>query len=207
MVAVIPGIISRHHLQGKREGHLQQWGRLLRNPLTYFFPCLTGQNRVICSFLSPYLESMIRIESPGSVLSWAGDYHSLILWEGLASTCSAHCSQCPEEPAAFSHSESSSFPVHQNYIGNDAEKSPFFLSVTLSDQNNQRVPQYRAILWRKTVSVWPAPGVSAPLQSLISVVVGFFPTRIFERAYWGLFCSQERPSCSELNFSFSYISH
>uniref|UniRef100_A0A9L0TA75 GTPase-activating Rap/Ran-GAP domain-like protein 3 n=1 Tax=Equus caballus TaxID=9796 RepID=A0A9L0TA75_HORSE len=40
--------------------------------------------------------------------------------------------------------------VHQNYIGNDAEKSPFFLSVTLSDQNNQRVPQYRAILWRKT---------------------------------------------------------
>ncbi|EPY83342.1 GTPase activating Rap/RanGAP domain-like 3 isoform 1 [Camelus ferus] len=39
---------------------------------------------------------------------------------------------------------------HQNYIGNDAEKSPFFLSVTLSDQNNQRVPQYRAILWRKT---------------------------------------------------------
>ncbi|XP_027470101.1 GTPase-activating Rap/Ran-GAP domain-like protein 3 isoform X1 [Zalophus californianus] len=42
--------------------------------------------------------------------------------------------------------------VHQNYIGNDAEKSPFFLSVTLSDQNNQRVPQYRAILWRKTGS-------------------------------------------------------
>ncbi|XP_037653261.1 GTPase-activating Rap/Ran-GAP domain-like protein 3 isoform X3 [Choloepus didactylus] len=40
--------------------------------------------------------------------------------------------------------------VHQNYIGNDTEKSPFFLSVTLSDQNNQRVPQYRAILWRKT---------------------------------------------------------
>ncbi|XP_010611887.1 GTPase-activating Rap/Ran-GAP domain-like protein 3 isoform X2 [Fukomys damarensis] len=40
--------------------------------------------------------------------------------------------------------------VHQNYIGNDAERSPFFLSVTLSDQNNQRVPQYRAILWRKT---------------------------------------------------------
>ncbi|XP_030887989.1 GTPase-activating Rap/Ran-GAP domain-like protein 3 [Leptonychotes weddellii] len=40
--------------------------------------------------------------------------------------------------------------VHQNYIGNDSEKSPFFLSVTLSDQNNQRVPQYRAILWRKT---------------------------------------------------------
>uniref|UniRef100_A0A8D2IZ14 GTPase-activating Rap/Ran-GAP domain-like protein 3 n=1 Tax=Varanus komodoensis TaxID=61221 RepID=A0A8D2IZ14_VARKO len=40
--------------------------------------------------------------------------------------------------------------VHQNYVGMDAEKNPFFLSVVLSDQNNQRVPQYRAILWRKT---------------------------------------------------------
>uniref|UniRef100_A0A8D0HJC1 GTPase-activating Rap/Ran-GAP domain-like protein 3 n=1 Tax=Sphenodon punctatus TaxID=8508 RepID=A0A8D0HJC1_SPHPU len=40
--------------------------------------------------------------------------------------------------------------VHQNYVGTDAEKNPFFLSVVLSDQNNQRVPQYRAILWRKT---------------------------------------------------------
>lgn len=43
--------------------------------------------------------------------------------------------------------------VHQNYVGTDAEKSPFYLSVVLSDQNNQRVPQYRAILWRKTVSL------------------------------------------------------
>ncbi|XP_073414714.1 GTPase-activating Rap/Ran-GAP domain-like protein 3 isoform X3 [Dendrobates tinctorius] len=40
--------------------------------------------------------------------------------------------------------------VHQNYVGTDAERSPFFLSVVLSDQNNQRIPQYRAILWRKT---------------------------------------------------------
>ncbi|KAM4664720.1 GTPase-activating Rap/Ran-GAP domain-like protein 3 [Discoglossus pictus] len=40
--------------------------------------------------------------------------------------------------------------VHQNYIGTDSEKNPFFLSVVLSDQNNQRVPQYRSILWRKT---------------------------------------------------------
>nr|XP_028570605.1 GTPase-activating Rap/Ran-GAP domain-like protein 3 isoform X5 [Podarcis muralis] len=40
--------------------------------------------------------------------------------------------------------------VHQNYVGTDIEKNPFFLSVVLSDQNNQRVPQYRAILWRKT---------------------------------------------------------
>lgn len=41
--------------------------------------------------------------------------------------------------------------VHQNYVGTDAEKNPFYLSVVLSDQNNQRVPQYRAILWRKAV--------------------------------------------------------
>lgn len=40
--------------------------------------------------------------------------------------------------------------VHQNYVGTDTEKNPFFLSVVLSDQNNQRVPQYRAILWKKT---------------------------------------------------------
>lgn len=44
-----------------------------------------------------------------------------------------------------------SLTVHQNYIGTDAEKNPFFLSVVLSDQNNQRVPQYHSILWRKTV--------------------------------------------------------
>ncbi|MBZ3889546.1 Ras-specific guanine nucleotide-releasing factor RalGPS1, partial [Sciurus carolinensis] len=54
----------------------------------------------------------------------------------------------PEHPDIFQLNNPDK--VHQNYIGNDAEKSPFFLSVTLSDQNNQRVPQYRAILWRKT---------------------------------------------------------
>lgn len=41
--------------------------------------------------------------------------------------------------------------VHQNYVGTDAEKNPFFLSVVLSEQNNQRIPQYHSILWRKTV--------------------------------------------------------
>lgn len=44
------------------------------------------------------------------------------------------------------------FLVHQNYVGTDTEKNPFFLSVVLSDQNSQQVPQYRAILWRKSVS-------------------------------------------------------
>ncbi|XP_037792024.1 GTPase-activating Rap/Ran-GAP domain-like protein 3 [Penaeus monodon] len=40
--------------------------------------------------------------------------------------------------------------LHQNYVGSDSEKTPFFLSVVLTDANNQCVPQYRAILWRKT---------------------------------------------------------
>lgn len=71
--------------------------------------------------------------------------------------------------------------VHQNYIGNDAEKSPFFLSVTLSDQNHQRVPQYRAILWRKTVSTWLAPGASPLLQSFISVLVRMVLVSLFLR--------------------------
>jgi hypothetical protein len=41
--------------------------------------------------------------------------------------------------------------VHQNYVGADGDKVPFFLSVVLTDANNQCVPQYRAILWKKTV--------------------------------------------------------
>ncbi|KAJ9592123.1 hypothetical protein L9F63_001351, partial [Diploptera punctata] len=36
--------------------------------------------------------------------------------------------------------------LHQNYVGADADKVPFFLSVVLTDANNQCVPQYRAIL-------------------------------------------------------------
>lgn len=43
--------------------------------------------------------------------------------------------------------------VHQNYVGADAEKNPFFLSVVLTDANSQGTQQYRAILWRKTVSI------------------------------------------------------
>ncbi|XP_069702439.1 GTPase-activating Rap/Ran-GAP domain-like protein 3 isoform X2 [Periplaneta americana] len=40
--------------------------------------------------------------------------------------------------------------LHQNYVGADGDKAPFFLSVVLTDANNQCVPQYRAILWKKT---------------------------------------------------------
>ena len=46
-----------------------------------------------------------------------------------------------------------SFSVHQNYVGADGDKVPFFLSVVLTDANNQCVPQYRAILWKKTVTL------------------------------------------------------
>ncbi|XP_041371207.1 GTPase-activating Rap/Ran-GAP domain-like protein 3 isoform X2 [Gigantopelta aegis] len=40
--------------------------------------------------------------------------------------------------------------LHQNYVGTDSEKEPFLLSVVVTDANNHNVPQYRAILWRKT---------------------------------------------------------
>lgn len=44
------------------------------------------------------------------------------------------------------------FSVHQNYVGIDCDKVPFFLSVVVTDANNQCVPQYRVILWRNTGS-------------------------------------------------------
>ena len=34
----------------------------------------------------------------------------------------------------------------------EVDKEPFFLSVVVTDANNHNVPQYRAILWRKSVS-------------------------------------------------------
>ncbi|XP_075869926.1 GTPase-activating Rap/Ran-GAP domain-like protein 3 isoform X2 [Nelusetta ayraudi] len=64
--------------------------------------------------------------------------------------------------------------VHQNYVGTDAEKSPFYLSVVLSDQNNQRVPQYRAILWRKTgtlkISLPYSPTKTLSVKSILSAM-------------------------------------
>nr|XP_015798528.2 GTPase-activating Rap/Ran-GAP domain-like protein 3 isoform X4 [Nothobranchius furzeri] len=64
--------------------------------------------------------------------------------------------------------------VHQNYVGTDAEKSPFFLSVVLSDQNNQRVPQYRAILWRRTgtlkISLPYSPTKTLSVKSILSAM-------------------------------------
>ncbi|XP_051973418.1 GTPase-activating Rap/Ran-GAP domain-like protein 3 isoform X3 [Xyrauchen texanus] len=64
--------------------------------------------------------------------------------------------------------------VHQNYVGTDAEKNPFFLSVVLSDQNNQRIPQYRAILWRKMgtlkISLPYSPTKSLSVKSILSAM-------------------------------------
>uniref|UniRef100_UPI00358E1862 GTPase-activating Rap/Ran-GAP domain-like protein 3 n=1 Tax=Myxine glutinosa TaxID=7769 RepID=UPI00358E1862 len=39
--------------------------------------------------------------------------------------------------------------VHQIYVGLDAERNPFFLSVVLSNENPQHVPHYKTMLWRK----------------------------------------------------------
>ncbi|XP_033979111.1 GTPase-activating Rap/Ran-GAP domain-like protein 3 isoform X3 [Trematomus bernacchii] len=64
--------------------------------------------------------------------------------------------------------------VHQNYVGTDAEKNPFYLSVVLSDQNNQRVPQYRAILWRKAgtlkISLPYSPTKTLSVKSILSAM-------------------------------------
>ncbi|XP_026777355.2 GTPase-activating Rap/Ran-GAP domain-like protein 3 isoform X4 [Pangasianodon hypophthalmus] len=64
--------------------------------------------------------------------------------------------------------------VHQNYVGVDAEKNPFYLSVVLSDQNNQRVPQYRAILWRKSgtlkISLPYSPTKTLSVKSILSAM-------------------------------------
>ncbi|XP_067641103.1 GTPase-activating Rap/Ran-GAP domain-like protein 3 isoform X1 [Eurosta solidaginis] len=39
--------------------------------------------------------------------------------------------------------------LHQNYVGTDAEKSPYFLSVVSQESGHQGAPMYRAILFRK----------------------------------------------------------
>lgn len=64
--------------------------------------------------------------------------------------------------------------VHQNYVGSDVDKFPFFLSVVLTDANHQCVPQYRAILWRKTVIIFN-------LILLFIVVVVIIIVNIFEK--------------------------
>lgn len=45
------------------------------------------------------------------------------------------------------------YAVHQNYVGLDNDKVPFFLSIVLNEDNSTCVPLYRAILFRKTVSL------------------------------------------------------
>uniref|UniRef100_W8AJE0 GTPase-activating Rap/Ran-GAP domain-like protein 3 n=1 Tax=Ceratitis capitata TaxID=7213 RepID=W8AJE0_CERCA len=39
--------------------------------------------------------------------------------------------------------------LHQNYVGVDAEKSPYFLSVVSQDSGHQGAPMYRAIMFKK----------------------------------------------------------
>lgn len=42
--------------------------------------------------------------------------------------------------------------MHQNYVGIDTEKNPYFLSIVSQDSGNKSVPLYRAILFRKQVN-------------------------------------------------------
>ncbi|KAG8189266.1 hypothetical protein JTE90_019027 [Oedothorax gibbosus] len=62
--------------------------------------------------------------------------------------------------------------LHQNYVGADSEKVPFFLSVVLTDANSQGVQQYRAILWRKTgaqkICLSHSPGKPLTVKSILS---------------------------------------
>ena len=50
------------------------------------------------------------------------------------------------------HSDTNVFVVHSNYIGLDAKKEPYALSVCLTAADNHGIPQYRAILWKASVS-------------------------------------------------------
>ncbi|XP_077538309.1 GTPase-activating Rap/Ran-GAP domain-like protein 3 isoform X2 [Haemaphysalis longicornis] len=62
--------------------------------------------------------------------------------------------------------------LHQNYVGADAEKTSFFLSVVLADSNTQGLQQYRAILWRKTgaqrICLSHAPSKPLTVKSILS---------------------------------------
>ncbi|XP_078039328.1 GTPase-activating Rap/Ran-GAP domain-like protein 3 isoform X1 [Augochlora pura] len=40
--------------------------------------------------------------------------------------------------------------LHQNYVAADQERNPLFLSVVTNEVNEQSVPHYRVILWRKS---------------------------------------------------------
>lgn len=43
--------------------------------------------------------------------------------------------------------------VHQNYVGIDSEKNPYFLSIVSHESGNKSTPLYRAMLFRKQVSI------------------------------------------------------
>ncbi|XP_067000028.2 GTPase-activating Rap/Ran-GAP domain-like protein 3 [Anabrus simplex] len=65
--------------------------------------------------------------------------------------------------------------LHQNYVGTDGDKNPFFLSVVLTDANNQCVPQYRAILWKKTGAQKISLTYSANKPMTVKQIISNFP--------------------------------
>ncbi|XP_014288553.3 GTPase-activating Rap/Ran-GAP domain-like protein 3 isoform X2 [Halyomorpha halys] len=62
--------------------------------------------------------------------------------------------------------------LHQNYVGVDAEKVPFFLSVVLTEANTQCGPHYRVILWKKTgaqkISLTHTPNKPMTVKQILS---------------------------------------
>ena len=65
--------------------------------------------------------------------------------------------------------------VHQIYVGTDGDKQqPFFLSIVLTDSNNQGAPQYKAILWKKTVNTHPPTHATQYTQRKILIFFFLF---------------------------------
>lgn len=93
----------------------------------------------VCKYIVTYVDRYIFLHMSAYINTLVHMYLCVHTWTGVCVVFAVDSASC------------FSLTVHQNYIGTDAEKNPFFLSVVLSDQNNQRVPQYHSILWRKTV--------------------------------------------------------
>lgn len=71
--------------------------------------------------------------------------------------------------------------VHQNYVGIDSEKNPYFLSVVSQDSGSKYMPLYRVILFRKQVRN-EQPAFTG--FSLLDFHLTFFPFTIIIFLHW-----------------------
>ncbi|XP_026479610.1 GTPase-activating Rap/Ran-GAP domain-like protein 3 [Ctenocephalides felis] len=66
--------------------------------------------------------------------------------------------------------------LHQNYVGSDSEKQPFFLSVVSSEANSQSLPVYRAILFKRSgtqkISLSSSPGQKMTVKHILNKFPG-----------------------------------